>query len=178
MVNFGHRPAEPHRSADKETSLTRLYQDYSFTVLEAVGRPVSKLIGIVDDSSNHDDLSPIQVYAQLGDPIEWHIMFLDTCAAFWDTRTIGSGNDELANLKDDECRLVDYANKIGGLPRRIRTARAYIGDTDGRTYLQVVLDNDAELRLVPDSDELDMGFTVEFKLLPESSIQVRGSGEP
>lgn len=74
-----------------------------------------------------------------------------------------SGADELGNLADDECRLVDYANKIGGLPRRIRTAREYIRDSDGRTYLQVVFENDAKLLLIPDSEELDMGFTVGFK---------------
>ena len=158
--------------------MTRLYQDYSFTVSEVVGRPVSRLIGIVDGSSNQSDLSPIQVYAQLDDPIEWHIMFLDTRSAFWDTRAIGSGNEELANLADDECRLVDYANKIGGLSRRIRTAFASISNSNGRTYLHVVFDNEAKLSLVPDSDELDMGFTVEFNLPPDSSTQERGSSEP
>jgi hypothetical protein len=143
--------------------VTRLYQDHSFIVPEAAGQPVTKLIGIVDESEGQDDLTPIQIYARFDDPSEWHIIFLDIRIAFWDTRTIDSGTEELGNLADDECRLVDYADKIGGLPRRIRTANAYVDRADGRTYLQVVFDNDAELLLVPDSDELDMGFTVRLK---------------
>jgi hypothetical protein len=96
----------------------RIYQDFSFIVVEAVGRPILRICGAVNLEAQNN-YYPIVVYARLDNPPEWHRFFLDAGAAFWEIWS----DAEIADEHNDESyHLVDYFSEI--LPLTIERAYA------------------------------------------------------
>ena len=148
QFNFFILPVDPN--------VSRLYQDYAFTVNEVAGRRLIELLGVVDEKA--DDFAPIVVYARLDSPDEWHRFFLDVQAAFWES--VDSIEEEFASFAGADVRFMDYAKHVGCLPQRIISAAAF--QSDDKTYLRLILDSGAEVFLVPDSDNLDSRYRIAF----------------
>jgi hypothetical protein len=139
--------------------MSRAYQDYSFRVAEVEGRSLSRLIGAVDKGK--DERSPGVVFAEFDGADVWHRFFLQAQIAFWETWEGGSIECAFDELREDDFRLIDYSERVGGLPQRLISAEAF-ENADALTHLRLVLESGARMTLVPDSADIDGDFHVEF----------------
>jgi hypothetical protein len=127
----------------------RIYQDFSFMVVEVVGRPLLHIYGAVNLEANNN-YYPIVVYARLDNPPEWHRFFLDAGAAFWEIWS----DAEIADEHNDESyHLIDYFSEI--LPLTIE--RAYAVELPSSRSTQIVLhfDNEYSIQLACIDDTSD-----------------------
>lgn len=139
--------------------MSRAYQDYSFRVAEVEGRLLSRLIGAVDKGK--DEHFPCVVFAEFDGAGVWHRFFLQAQIAFWETWEEGSIENTFDELRKDDFRLIDYSERVGGLPQRLISAAAF-ENADALTHLRLVLESGARMTLVSDSPDIDGGFHVDF----------------
>lgn len=139
--------------------MSRRYQDYSFRVAEVEGRSLTRLIGAVDKGK--DERSPSVVFAEFDGADDWHRFFLQARIAFWETWEGGAVESAFDELREDDFRLIDYSERVGGLPQRLISAEAF-ENADAPTHLRLVLESGARMTLVPDSANMDGHFHVEF----------------
>jgi hypothetical protein len=129
--------------------MRRIYQDFSFDVVEAFGRPLLRLCGFVD-LNTPNNYYPIVVFARLDNPLEWHRFFLDAGAAFWETWS----DSEIATECDDESfQIVDYFSDM--LPLTIERAYAFKPLSSSATQIVLRLDNEYSIQLVCRDDMSD-----------------------
>ena len=139
--------------------MSRKYQDYSFRVAEVEGRVLSRLMAVVDEEG--DELSPSIIFAKFDGEDVWHRFFLQAQIAFWETWEDAAMESQFVELTGDSYRLVDYSDRVGGLPQRLISATAF-EDSDSLTRLRLVLESGAQMTLTPDSTDIDSGFRVDF----------------
>jgi hypothetical protein len=137
--------------------MAREYQDCNFVVAQAEGRQVSQLIGAVAHDAS--DLAPCVVFARLDDPDEWHRFFLQAQIAFWETWDDNTIAEEMDDYKGEDVRLVDYAQAVGGLPLRIKSAVAF-ADAEDLTHIRILFDNSRSITLSPDTRDIDSNFHI------------------
>jgi len=147
--------------------MTRGYQDYTFDVHEIADRMLERLVASVFDDSL--DNAPCVVFAKCFGDTEWHRFFVQAHIGFWDMYDDATIEAEFQECADDGGRLVDYGPLVGGLPRRLRSAAAFVGDFDA-SVIRLTFDNHISLLLVPDTADIDTNYHI--------SITSPDSGEP
>lgn len=137
--------------------MTRGYQDYAFDVHEIADRVLERLVASVFDDSLDD--APCVVFAKCIGDTEWHRFFLQAHIGFWGMYDDATIDTEFQECVDDGGRLVDYGPLVGGLPRRLRTAAAFVGDFDA-SVIRLTFDNQRSLMLTPDTADLDTNYHI------------------
>lgn len=140
--------------------MARIYQDYSFDVVEVFGKTAESLLACVEDSDG--DNKAIVVYLKLDSSKSWHRFFLQAQIGFWEVWDDTEIQEEFANFEGDGVHIVDYSNLVGGLPCRIIKALAREVGEASLTEIEVEFESGVTMRLVPDSADIDTNFHLVF----------------
>ena len=138
--------------------MTRMFQDYNFSVDQVENSTATRLLGSVYD--NDPDHQPCVVFLKTAGSTGWHRFFLQAQIGFWEFRSDATTEEEFDECFGDDGRLVDYGDWIGGMPQTL--SKAYANECDkGCTEIHLNFLDGNQFRLLFESADLDAGFTVE-----------------
>lgn len=134
----------------------RIYQDFSFNVVEVFNRSLLSLYGLVEEDSPDD--MPIVMFACLSAPLEWHRFFLDAGAGFWEILPDLNIADEI----EDSFRFVEYLPDR--LPNIINQVYAFESLPTKSSRIVLKLKNGDLIQLACQKDIVDQPTCITFYL--------------